>query len=112
MRFSGVGKDVQGANREWMMSKVTPWLMRYAGGTVALSERWNSVKKVYILCTGGGDDVQAILKQKLDGEHRVIGSGHWPMVTKPAEMVQAILELALGHSGTGRSSLISFKFLE
>ena len=92
--LGSVGKDVQGTNREWMLSKATPWLMRYAGGTVTLSDRWNSVKKAYILCTGGGDDVEAILKQKLHGEHRVIESGHWPMVTKPAQTVQAMLELA------------------
>jgi len=92
--LGSIGKDLQGANREWMMSKVTPWLMVYVAGPVTLSERWNSVKKAYVLCTGGGDDVQAILKQKLDGEYRVIDSGHWPMVTKPAETVQAMLELA------------------
>ena len=67
-----------------MLSKVTPWLMRYAGDTVTLSEKLNSVKKAYILCTGGGDDVEAILKEKLDGKCQVLESGNWPMITKPA----------------------------
>jgi len=92
--LGSIGKDVQGADREWMMSKVTPWLMRYAGDPVTLSERWNSARKAYILCTGGGDDVEAILKGRLDGGHRIIESGHWPMITKPAELAQALLELA------------------
>jgi len=91
--LGNIGKDVQGADREWMLSKVTPWLMRYAGDPVTLSEKWNSLKKGYILCTGGGDDVEKILKEKLDGPTKVIESGHWPMITKPAELVQAMLEL-------------------
>jgi pimeloyl-ACP methyl ester carboxylesterase len=94
--LGNIGKDVQGADREWMLSKVTPWLMRYAGDPVTLSEKFDSVKKAYILCTGGGDDVEEILKQKLDGEYRVLESGHWPMITKAAELAQSMLELARG----------------
>jgi pimeloyl-ACP methyl ester carboxylesterase len=88
-----IGKDVQGADREWMMSKVTPWPVKFAGDPVTLSGKWDSVKKAYILCTGGGDDVEAILKEGLDGPFRVLDTGHWPMVTKPAELAQAMLEL-------------------
>jgi hypothetical protein len=61
--------------------------------SVTLSEKFDSVKKANILCTGGGDDVQRILKEKLDGPHMVLESGHWPMITKPAELAQAMLEL-------------------
>jgi pimeloyl-ACP methyl ester carboxylesterase len=89
-----IGRDLEGENREWMLSKVTPWLMRYAGDPVTLSEKLNSVKKAYILCTDGGDDVRAILKEKLDGPTRVIESGHWPMITKPEELVKDMLILA------------------
>jgi len=91
--LGSIGKDVQGADREWMLSKVTPWLMRYAGDPVTLSERLNSVKKAYILCTGGGDDVEQILKRKLDGPVKVIESGHWPMISKPEELVEDMLLL-------------------
>jgi hypothetical protein len=78
-----------------MLSKVTPWLLRYAGDPITLSDKWNSVKKkAYILCTSGGDDVDQILKRGLDGPSKVIDSGHWPMITKPEETVQALLELA------------------
>jgi len=89
-----IGKDILGADREWLVSKATPWLMRYAGDPVALSEKSESVKRAYILCTGGGDDVERILSEKLDGEYRVLESGHWPMITKPAELARAMLELA------------------
>lgn len=92
--LGSIGKDLQGADREWMMSKVTPWLMRYAADPVTLSGKCDSVKKAYILCTGGGDNVEAILKEGLDGEHRVLESGHWPMITQPAELARAMLELA------------------
>ncbi|MDA4112724.1 MAG: alpha/beta hydrolase [Thaumarchaeota archaeon] len=91
--LGSIGKDVQGADREWMLSKVTPWLMRYAGDPVTLSEKWHSAKKAYILCTGGGDDVEQILKRKLDGPTKVIESGHWPMISKPGELVENMLLL-------------------
>jgi pimeloyl-ACP methyl ester carboxylesterase len=95
--LGAIGKDVQGADREWMMSKITPFLMRYAGDPVTLSEKLNSVKKAYIFCKGGGDPVDEILEGKwgkLEGPYRVLDTGHWPMISKPAELAQAMLELA------------------
>ena len=92
--LSNIGKDVQGADREWVLSKATPWPMRYAGDSVTLSEKLDPVKKAYILCTGGGDNVEEIMKEKLDGPVKVIESGHWPMITKPEELVQDMLTLA------------------
>ncbi|MDA4123624.1 MAG: alpha/beta hydrolase [Thaumarchaeota archaeon] len=91
---ASIGKDLTGADREWMLSKVTPWLMRYVADPVTLSEKFDSVKKAYIFCTGGGDPVEEILKTKLDGPHKVLESGHWPMITMPAQLAQATLELA------------------
>jgi pimeloyl-ACP methyl ester carboxylesterase len=61
---------------------------------VTLSENLDSVKKAYILCTRGGDNVEEILKENPDGPVKVIESGHWPMITKPEELVQDILLLA------------------
>jgi hypothetical protein len=61
--------------------------------TVTLSEKYDGVRKAYIFCTRGGDNVEEILKEKLDGPHRVLESGHWPMITKPAELARAMLEL-------------------
>ncbi len=94
--LDSTGKDVQGADREWMLSKATPWPTKYAGDPVMLSENFDSVKKAYIFCTGGGDNVDEILKQKLDGPAKVIESGHWPMITKPDELVEDMLFLAGG----------------
>ena len=31
---------------------------------------------------------------KLDGPYKVIDSGHWPMITKPVELADAILSLS------------------
>ena len=42
--LDNIGKDVRGPDREWMLSKVTPWPMRYAGDPVTLSENFDSVK--------------------------------------------------------------------
>jgi hypothetical protein len=79
-----------------MLAKATPWPTKYAGDPVTLSENFDSVKKAYIFCTGGGDNVDEILKEKLDGPVRVIESGHWPMITKPDELVEDMLSLAGG----------------
>ena len=97
--LDSIGKDLQGAEREWMLSKATPWPTKYAGDPVTLSGNLDSVRSAYIFCTGGSDAeyLDDILKEKwgkLDGPHKVIESGHWPMITKPDELVKDLLALA------------------
>ena len=95
--LDNIGKDVQGPDRKWMLSKATPWPMKHSSEPVTLSKNFDSVKSAYIFCTGSGDPVDEILKGKwgkLDGPHRVIESGHWPMITKPAELAEDMLALA------------------
>jgi hypothetical protein len=67
--------------------------MRYAGDPVTLSERLNSVNKAFIFATDGGDDVEQILMDKPSGPHKIIDSGHWPMITKLEEVVADMLSL-------------------
>lgn len=95
--LDNIGKDVKGPDRKWMMSKATPWPMNHSSEPVTLSKNFDSVKSVYIFCTGGGDPVDEILKGKwgrLEGPHKVLESGHWPMITKPDELVIDMLALA------------------
>ncbi len=95
--IDSVGKDVKGPDREWLLSKATPWPTKHSSEPVTLSKNFDSVKSAYIFCTGGGDPVEEIVKGKwgkLDGPYRVLESGHWPMLTKPTELAQAMLELA------------------
>jgi len=90
------GKDVQGADRAWMLSKATPWPMKHSTDPITLSKNFDSVKSAYIFCTGGGDSVDEILAGKwgkLEGPYKVINSGHWPMITKPDELVEDMLNL-------------------
>jgi len=91
--LDAIGGDVNNSDREWLMSKATAWPRRHATDSIILSEKFDNVRKAYILCTGGGDDVQRIINEKLDGPFRVIESGHWPMVTKPEELVEDMLSL-------------------
>ena len=96
--LDGVGKDVKGANRKWMLSKATPWPIKHSTDPVTLSRNFDTVKSAYIFCTGGGDPVDDILNGKwgkLDGHYKVIESGHWPMITKPEELVEDMLALTL-----------------
>jgi len=99
--LDNIGKDVKGPDRKWIMSKATPWPMKHSTDSVTLSENFDTVKSAYIFCTGGGDGeyLDEILKGKwgkLDGPHKVIESGHWPMITKPDELVEDMLSLAGG----------------
>ncbi len=94
--LAAIGKDVQGADREWLLSKATPLPVRYFREPVTLSERFDTLRKANIFCTGGGDPIDDILKGKwgeVDGPYRVIDSGHWPMITKPQELVDDMLAL-------------------
>jgi pimeloyl-ACP methyl ester carboxylesterase len=95
--LDNIGKDVKGPDRKWILSKATPWPMKHSTDPVTLSNNFETVKSAYIFCTGSGDPVDEILKGKwgkLDGSHKVIESGHWPMITKPDELVEDILILS------------------
>lgn len=95
--LDSIGKDVQGADRARMLSLGTPWPLRHGMDPVTLSKKLNSVKCAYIFCSGSGDPVDEIVAGKwgkLEGPHKVIDSGHWPMVTKPKELAEDLLALA------------------
>ncbi len=62
--LDGIGKDVQGPDREWMLSKVTPWPTKHSSDPVTLSKSFDSVKSAYIFCAGSGDPIDEILKGK------------------------------------------------
>jgi pimeloyl-ACP methyl ester carboxylesterase len=95
--IDAIGPDVRGADREWILSKATPWPTKPAKEPIVLSERFDSVKSAYIFCKQSGDPVDDIISGKwgkLEGPHRVIDSGHWPMVTKPGELAEGLVSLA------------------
>ena len=95
--IDSIGKDVQGADREWMMSMATPWPLKHASDPITLSKNFDSVKTSYVFCNGSGDPVDEIIEGKwgkLEGPFKIIESGHWPMITKPQETVQSMLDLA------------------
>jgi pimeloyl-ACP methyl ester carboxylesterase len=94
-----IGGDVQGEDRKWMMSKATPWPVKPAADPITLSASFDSVRSAFIFCTKSGDPVDEIIAGKwgkLDGPHRVIDSGHWPMITKPEELAEDLIALAEG----------------
>jgi pimeloyl-ACP methyl ester carboxylesterase len=92
-----IGKDVVGADREWMFSKATPWPVKLAADPITLTGKIDSVKAAYIFCTMSGDPVDEIVAGKwgkLEGPHKIIETGHWPMVTKPKELADDLVALA------------------
>lgn len=94
--LDNIGKDVQGRNRKWMLSRVTPWPLKYALDSIKLTKNFDSIKSAYVFCTGGGDPVDEILQGKwgkLEGPFEVIESGHWPMITRPEELALDMLSL-------------------
>lgn len=94
--IDSIGGDVIAENRKWMLAKSTPWPIKYALDSIALSEKFDNIKSSYIFCTQGGDSADEIVSGKwgsLDGPYRIIESGHWPMITKPDELARDLIEL-------------------
>jgi len=92
--LNSIGRDVVGKDREWFLSKTTLWPIKMIQDPITLSEKYDGVNKAYIFCSGGGDDIEQIKKEKLDGPYRILDSGHWPMITMPKKLAKAMLELA------------------
>ena len=92
-----IGKDVKGADREWMLAKATPWPLKHAADSIILSGAFDKVRQAYIFCTGGGDSVEEILDGKtgkLEGPYKIIEAGHWPMISKAEELADDMMTLA------------------
>jgi pimeloyl-ACP methyl ester carboxylesterase len=92
-----IGSDVKGANLKWMMSKATPWPIKLATDPITLSANIERVKSAYIFCTKSGDPVEEIVAGKwgkLEGPYKLMKTGHWPMITKPEELVKDLVALA------------------
>jgi len=95
--IDAIGSDVRGKDREWMLAKATPWPTKPASDPITLSEDFDRVRSAYVFCTRSGDPVDEIIAGKwgkLEGPYKVIDSGHWPMVTKPEELVEDMVALA------------------
>jgi pimeloyl-ACP methyl ester carboxylesterase len=91
-----IGSDVQGKDREWLFSKATPWPLNHATQPISLSKNFDTIKTAFVFCTGSGDPVDEILNEKwgkIDGPYKLIDSGHWPMITKPDELVEDMIAL-------------------
>jgi pimeloyl-ACP methyl ester carboxylesterase len=105
--IEAIGKDLTEADREWLLSKATPWPVRLASDPVTLSAKFDSVKSAYIFCTLSGDPVDEIVAGKwgkLDGPHTLIEAGHWPMITKPKELAEAMVSLASASTSASTSA--------
>jgi pimeloyl-ACP methyl ester carboxylesterase len=92
-----IGKDVQGASLKRMLALGTPWPVRLGTDPITLSKSYDQVKEAYVLCSLSGDPVDEIVAGKwgkLDGPHKVIEAGHWPMITTPAELAKDLVALA------------------
>jgi pimeloyl-ACP methyl ester carboxylesterase len=92
-----IGKDVVGKDRDWMLSRATPWPVKLATDPITLSEKFDKIKSAYIFCTLSGDPVDEIVAGKwgqLEGPYKIMETGHWPMITKPEELVRDMLALA------------------
>jgi pimeloyl-ACP methyl ester carboxylesterase len=95
--IDAIGKDVVGKDRDWMLSRATPWPVKLATDPITLSEKFDRIKSAYIFCTLSGDPVDEIIAGKwgaLEGPYKIMETGHWPMITKPEELVRDILALA------------------
>lgn len=92
-----IGKDVQGENHRWMKALSTPWPIRMAEDPITLSKEYSTIPEAYVFCSLSGDPVDEIVAGKwgkLEGPHRIIDTGHWPMVTQPEQLAHDLIALA------------------
>jgi pimeloyl-ACP methyl ester carboxylesterase len=94
-----IGKDVTGPHLKRMMTLATPWPIKLANDPITLSKNYDSVKEAYVFCSLSGDPVDEIVAGKwgkLEGPHKVIDTGHWPMLTKPKDLARDLIDLSKG----------------
>jgi pimeloyl-ACP methyl ester carboxylesterase len=92
-----IGKDVQGENLQRMKSLATPWPVRFGTDPITLSKNYDSVHESYIFCSLTGDPVDEIVAGKwgkLDGPHRIMETGHWPMISDPSGLSKDLVALS------------------
>lgn len=92
-----IGKDVQGPHLARMLALATPWLAKLATDPITLSTKYDQIPEAYVFCSLSGDPIDEIIAGKwgtLVGPHRVIETGHWPMITKPEELVRDLIALS------------------
>lgn len=92
-----IGKDVKGPHLERMMALATPWPIKLGTDPLVLSRSYDQVKEAYIFCSLSGDPVDEIVAGKwgkLEGPHKIIEAGHWPMITTPEELAKDLIALA------------------
>jgi pimeloyl-ACP methyl ester carboxylesterase len=97
-----IGPDVQGETLRRMEAKSTPWPTRFAKDPITLTDHYASVREAYVFCRQSGDPVEEIVAGKwgkLEGPHRIVDAGHWPMLTRPAELARDLLALAAPNPG-------------
>jgi pimeloyl-ACP methyl ester carboxylesterase len=92
-----IGKDVQGPVLQRMMALATPWPIRHAKDPITLAGRFEGIPESYVFCSLAGDPVDEIIAGKwgaLLGPHRVMETGHWPMLTQPEALARELIALA------------------
>ena len=92
-----IGKDVKGTARRRMLALATPWPVKLASDPITLSKDYDAVNEAYIFCTLSGDPVDEIVAGKwgkLEGPHRIMETGHWPMLTQPEQLAKDLVALA------------------
>ncbi len=92
-----IGSDVKGDHLTRMQALATPWPLKLAADPITLSANYDAVEEAYVFCSLSGDPVDEIVAGKwgeLHGPHKVLDTGHWPMITKPEELTADLLALA------------------
>lgn len=93
--LEAIGQDVVGEDRKWMLSMCTEWPVKLAKDPITLSEKLDSIPASYILCSLSTPVERFISGEwgTLYGPYRVMETAHYPMITKPEELVKNMIEL-------------------
>jgi pimeloyl-ACP methyl ester carboxylesterase len=92
-----IGPELKGESLRRMRKLAIPWPVRLATDPITLSPHYDRVEEAYVFCSLSGDPVDEIVAGKwgpLAGPHKVLESGHWPMITKREELARDLIALA------------------
>lgn len=89
--------DLKGTDREWFFSRLTPWPVKLNFDSIRTSEKVDNAKKAFILCNNDWNNIGKDWKDfisSLDGKYKLMVAAHYPMITKPEETIEALIEFS------------------
>jgi pimeloyl-ACP methyl ester carboxylesterase len=89
------GHGISDADFAWMRPRLTGQpIATYRQAAIKDPVRADAARVAYVQCLVTNPPVEDLSIEQLGWDRRTLATGHWPMVTHPAETARVIMELA------------------